>query len=99
MRRRKRTPEEMASWQPMAFAKAWKFYGCVGNGGRAAKEWDKLKPDADDLRTMKAAIEAQRVAYGWGQPGGQAQPYFSTFLHGGDWEITDPQPTRIARQG
>jgi hypothetical protein len=81
----RRKPEEIATWEPLAFARLWNFFGKLGGCEDAAREWDRLQPDRELMRAMRLAIEQQREAFGWGQPGGQAQPYLSTWLHQRRW--------------
>lgn len=95
--RRQRTPEECATWEPDSFAAAWEYWGKRGDVGDAGEAWDWLKPTRDDMALMKRAMAAQRIAYGWGEPDGQVQPYFATFVRKGHWRNVTPVPGRVVR--
>jgi hypothetical protein len=90
----RRRPEEIATWEPELFARLWAYYGKLGGVEQAAREWDRLKPDRALMRAMRLAIDQQRLAFGWGEPGGQAQPHLSTWLHQRRWHW-EPVPNKI----
>lgn len=92
----RRQPEDMAAFEPPLFAKLWGFYGKIGGCDQAAREWDKLSPDRALMQQIRQAIDDQRAAYGWGEPGGQAQPHLSTWLHGRRWEW-EAVPNKVER--
>jgi hypothetical protein len=64
----------------------WKAYPNRKAKGDAQKAWLKLKPDADLLRTILAAIERQKESAGWTKEGGQFIPYPATWLNQQRWE-------------
>jgi hypothetical protein len=82
-----RKPEECATHEPAMFARLWGYWGKVGDVGDAGKAWDALRPSRDLMQAMRAAIDRQREAFGWGQPGGQAQPHLATWIRKERWHM------------
>lgn len=92
----RRTPEEMTAYEPELFSRLWAFYGKHGSCERAAREWEKLEPSRELMQKIRLAIEGQRAAFGWGEPGGQAQPHLSTWLHDRRWDW-EAIPNKVQR--
>lgn len=59
----------------------------------ARKAWLKLKPDADLVARMVAAIEKQKQADDWLKEGGKYIPLPATWLRGERWEDEIPTPS------
>lgn len=85
-------------WKPERFAKFWDFYprlpdGRKPNKARAAKAWDKLRPDDSTIDAMATALMRQVRSDQWSR--GIGIPYASTWLNGRGWE-DDYQPPEAA---
>ena len=86
----KKAPPAMPDWKPERFAKFWDYYPAVDETGRkpararAAKAWDKLRPDDDTIDRMAAALRDQKKSKLWKRKIGI--PYASTWLNGRMWE-------------
>ena len=64
----------------------WKAYPNRKAKGDAEKAWRKIKPDADLLQAILAAIERQKASDGWTKAAGQYIPYPATWLNQRRWE-------------
>lgn len=80
-------------WKPERFDAFWRYYPAIpdGNGrgrrpakDRAAKAWDRLKPDDETLARMGAALRRQKESRQWRE--GVGIPYASTWLNRRAWE-------------
>ncbi len=72
--------------KPMAdFELFWKAYPKKKSKDAARRRWETIKPDADLLQTMLAAIEQQKTSDQWKKDGGQFIPNPATWLNGGCW--------------
>lgn len=86
----KKAPPAMPDWKPERFAKFWDYYPAVDETGRkpararAAKAWDKLRPDDGTIDRMAAALRDQKKSKLWKRKVGI--PYASTWLNGRMWE-------------
>ena len=68
------------------FAQFWKAYPNRKAKGDAEKAWLKLKPNADLICTILAAIDRQKTGASWTKDGGQFIPLPATWLRGKRWE-------------
>ncbi len=64
----------------------WKAYPKKKSKDAAQRRWDSIKPDAELLQTMLAAIEQQKKSEDWRKDGGQFIPYPATWLNAGSWK-------------
>lgn len=80
-------------WKPERFEAFWRYYPAIpdGNGrgrrpakDRAARAWDKLRPDDDTIKAMGVALMRQKESRQWRD--GVGIPYASTWLNGRVWE-------------
>lgn len=74
-------------WKPERFAKFWEYYrphDRRGNRQRAAKAWDRLKPDDETLCRMAAGLKLQMQGEEWQR--GIGIPHVSTWLNNRYWE-------------
>ena len=86
-----------AVWKPERFEKFWEYYPRMSDGSkpakaRAARAWDKLKPDEDCIRKMATALQRQKESELWTR--GIGIPYASSWLNARRWE-DDWQPPEI----
>lgn len=81
------------NWKPERFEAFWRYYPAIpdGNGrgrrpakDRAARAWDKLRPDDDTIKAMGVALMRQKESRQWKD--GVGIPYASTWLNGRVWE-------------
>ena len=82
-------------WDPEGFEKFWTYYRTHARGENragAVKEWDKLKPDKDLIRTMGQALMAQTERPDWRR--GIGIPHMKQWLKDRRWEdvLRDPAP-------
>lgn len=83
----------LPKWKPERFAAFWAYYPRGENKQRAAKAWDKLKPDDALIATMGRALAKQKASPDWQR--GIGIPHASTWLNGRRWEDEQrglPQP-------
>lgn len=73
------------------FDEFWDAYPRKEGKKDAAKAWAKLKPSADLLATILAALTIQSASLKWRERGGQFIPHASTYLNGERW--TDQMQT------
>lgn len=94
----KKAPPALPDWKPERFAKFWDYYPAVDDTGRkpararAAKAWDKLRPDDGTIDRMAAALRDQKKSKLWKRKVGI--PYASSWLNGRMWEeehIVEPE--------
>lgn len=74
-------------WDPEGFEKFWAYYRTHARGENragAVKEWDKLKPDKNLIRTMGQALMAQTERPDWRR--GIGIPYMKQWLKDRRWE-------------
>ena len=84
-----------AVWKPERFEKFWEFYPRMSDGSkpakaRAARAWDKLKPDDDCIRKMATALQRQKESELWKR--GIGVPYASSWLNARRWEDEWAEP-------
>lgn len=87
----------MAKWKPDRFEAFWAYYrDNVRDEDRAsaAREWDKLKPDDDLIRTMGQALQIQIQSEDWKRRIGI--PYACRWLKNRRWEDVQPGGKRPA---
>nr|MCR5136652.1 hypothetical protein [Oscillospiraceae bacterium] len=77
------------TWKPERFEKFWDYYPRMKDGSkpakaRAAKAWDKLRPDDGTIREMATALQRQKQSELWSR--GIGIPYASAWLNGRRWE-------------
>lgn len=87
---RRRVPHE-PKWKPEAFDKFWGYYSAHArkeNRAEAVKEWDKLKPNEDLIRTMGMALMSQVNSDLWRR--GVGIPYACRWLKNRRWEDVSP---------
>ncbi|MEI2676500.1 MAG: hypothetical protein V9G29_00745 [Burkholderiaceae bacterium] len=70
---------------PPGFEEFWNAYPKRKARADAIKAFAKLRPDAELLQTMLAAIEAQASTEGWRKDGGTYIPLPATWLNGQRW--------------
>ena len=80
-------------WKPERFEAFWRYYPAIpdGNGhgrrpakDRAARAWDRLRPDDQTLARMGQALRRQKESRQWRE--GVGIPYASTWLNRRAWE-------------
>lgn len=76
------------------FDEFWAAYPRKEGRKDAAKAWVKLKPTADLLATILAALALQSKTPKWLEKGGQFIPYGSTYLNGERWNDQVPTVTQ-----
>jgi hypothetical protein len=74
-----------------SFDSFWSAYPRKTDKAAARKAWVKLKPDADLLAVMLAALERQKRSHQWAKNGGEFIPHASTWLNKRRWE-DEPEP-------
>ena len=100
-----REPKSAPSWKPERFEAFWRYYPAIpdGNGhgrrpakDRAARAWDKLRPDDEEIAVMGACLKAQKESRQWRD--GVGIPYASTWLNSRAWrDETEDLPTPAMR--
>lgn len=89
-------------WKPERFEAFWRYYPAIpdGNGrgrrpakDRAARAWDRLRPDDQTLARMGLALRRQKESRQWRE--GVGIPYASTWLNRRAWEeeLEDLEPS------
>ena len=89
-------------WKPERFEAFWRYYPAIpdGNGhgrrpakDRAARAWDRLRPDDQTLALMGRALRRQKESRQWRE--GVGIPYASTWLNRRAWEeeLVDLEPS------
>ena len=84
-----RGSKSKAIWKPERFERFWEFYPRMSDGSkpakaRAARAWDKLKPDDATIRRMATALQRQKESELWSR--GIGIPYASSWLNARRWE-------------
>lgn len=72
------------AWEPEMFERFWKVYPCGKDKAGARREWDKLKPDRELMRTMSAALDRAKRSDEWQR--GIGIPYACRWLRNRRWE-------------
>ena len=80
------------------FARFWKSYPRKVGKANAIKAFSKLKPTAELVDTMIAAIELQCKSDQWRRDNGQYIPHPTTWLNGRRWE-DEISPSEIGGDG
>ncbi len=82
-RRGKSVPKYRPEW----FAFFWEqCYPKKDGKAAAVKAWDKLRPDAELCRVMRAAIERAKQSRQWTKDNGEYIPHFATWLNQRRWQ-------------
>lgn len=68
------------------FAAFWKAYPRKVGKEKAWQAWQRVRPDADLLTAMLAALEWQSRSADWMRDGGQFIPHPTTWLNQGRWD-------------
>lgn len=80
----RRVSKSIPEWEPEMFARFWALYPRGEDKRRAAKEWDKLRPDRKLMETMSAALKRQMASEEWRR--GVGVPYACRWLSNRRWE-------------
>lgn len=83
---------------PPGFDVFWEAYPRKVAKNDAAKAFAKVKPDAELLARMLAAIEVQRAGESWRKDGGKFIPHPATWLNGARWQDEAPAAAANERQ-
>ena len=67
------------------FEALWSIYPNHDNRAKAERLFRRIAPSAALLRTMRSAIEAQRLSKRWTKDGGEFVPEFATWLRNERW--------------
>lgn len=70
---------------PKPFDRFWEAYPRRVGKNAAQKAWAKLKPSAELLETILAAIAAQQAGADWLRDDGEYIPHPASWLNGGRW--------------
>lgn len=73
-----------AAWEPEIFERFWLAYPRHEDKAGARREWDKLKPDRELMRTMSAALDRAKTSDEWLR--GVGIPYACRWLRNRRWE-------------
>lgn len=73
-----------AAWEPELFERFWKAYPRHEDKASARREWDRLKPDRELMRTMSAALDRAKTSDEWLR--GIGIPYACRWLRNRRWE-------------
>jgi hypothetical protein len=68
------------------FAEFWKRYPRREGKGAARRAWEKLRPSADLVRVILAAVDRQRASSQWIKESGRFIPHPSTWLNQERWQ-------------
>ena len=71
-------------WEPEMFELFWAAYPCKKDKMSARREWDRLKPDRDLMRTMGAALKRAKASEEWQR--GIGIPYACRWISKRRWE-------------
>ena len=77
----------------VGFDEFWQAYPKKTGKGEARKAWAKIRPDAELLQQILAAVEWQSKCDQWQRDNGQYIPYPATWLNQQRWEDEDVQIT------
>jgi len=80
----RRVSKSVPEWEPEMFARFWALYPRGEDKRRAAKEWDKLRPDRTLMIAMSAALKRQMASEEWRRNIGV--PYACRWLSNRRWE-------------
>lgn len=80
----RRVSKSVPGWEPEMFARFWAMYPRGEDKRRAAKEWDKLRPDRKLMEIMSAALKRQMASEEWRR--GVGVPYACRWLSNRRWE-------------
>ena len=78
------------------FEEWWNLYPKKKAKADAKKAWGQLKPDAELMPLMIAAVEAQRTSRDWTKDGGAYIPLPATWIRGRRWEDEETTSLRPA---
>lgn len=84
--RASRSTKSEPKYKPDTFDYFWQRYPRKVSRKAAARAWDKLKPDLELCRVMKAALKRAVSSSEWAEQDGQYIPHFSTWLNQRRWE-------------
>lgn len=88
--------KSIPKWKPERFERFWAYYRDHARGedrAGASREWDRLKPDDDLIRTMGQALQAQVQSEDWRRRIGI--PYACRWLRNRRWEDTPLAPAVV----
>jgi hypothetical protein len=71
---------------PDGFDDFWALYPRKENKAKAAQAFARIRPDADMLSAILAALCKQAASEQWTRDGGQFIPHPTTWLNGRRWE-------------
>lgn len=71
---------------PDGFDEFWSAYPRKSAKGSAEKAWSKIRPNADLLKTIIAAVESAKLSPQWQKDDGQFIPHPATWLNQKRWE-------------
>ena len=101
-----KAPQGACVWKPERFEAFWRYYPAIpdGNGrgrrpakARAARAWDKLRPDDATIAAMGASLKRQKESRQWRD--GVGIPYASTWLNSRAWEEETVEIPQRAAEG
>ena len=79
------------------FARLWAVYPRKENKVAAAKEWNLLKPDAETVDRMIAAVRIKANSAEWKEQNGRFVPHLDRWLSERRWEdIKSPEPREMS---
>lgn len=83
-------PSQAKECAQTAFDSFWKAYPKKKSRGRAEALWAKINPDDETVKTIIAAVEAQKNQRDWKKENGKYIPYPATWLNAQGWldEVT-----------
>lgn len=96
--KRPRLPRTVPKHDAAGFEATWEHYGLKVGRAAAVTAWDRAGPPPDQQAEWRVRIDEQRLAYGWDEPDGQAQPHLSTWINQAR-HLDRPKPRRGALNG
>jgi hypothetical protein len=82
----------------IGFDRFWKAYPRKVKKTTAAKAWAKIKPDAELVNVIIAAVERQKQSRDWMKNDGEFIPHPTTWLNGERWKDEIEPATGNGRQ-
>lgn len=83
-KKQRHAPAAAPKWEPEMFELFWAAYPCKKDKMSARREWDRLKPDRDLMRTMGAALKRAKASEEWQR--GIGIPYACRWISKRRWE-------------
>ena len=95
-----RTAKAVCDYEPELFERFWKAYPRGDDKAGARREWDKLRPDRELMKTMSAVLARQKETDEWRR--GIGIPYACRWLRNRRWEdeareVTKPNDSAARR--